>query len=118
MQVSLIATQLHLAMGVSLSCVSDLRRLYDLKLDGTEPIDFRSIMRGPLMGHCVAAKITAHDPSNQFQPSFGKIDQIQHSNHPGAHCGQANNGFKMISGILCQGLSKSRGHYGHLQHGC
>jgi acetyl/propionyl-CoA carboxylase alpha subunit len=83
--VSLVATQLHLAMGVSLSCVSDLRRLYDLKLDGTEPIDFRNTARGPLMGHCVAAKITAHDPGNLFHPSFGKIDQIQHSNHPGAH---------------------------------
>ena len=95
-QVSLIATQLHLAMGVSLSCVSDLRRLYDLKLDGTEPIDFRSIMRGPLMGHCVAAKITAHDPSNLFHPSFGKIDQIQHSNHPGALCRPANDGFEGV----------------------
>lgn len=39
--------------------------------------------RGPAVGHCIAARITAHDPGWGFEHSHGRIQEIRFSSHPG-----------------------------------
>ncbi|GBG29850.1 Acetyl-CoA carboxylase [Hondaea fermentalgiana] len=77
------AAQLQVAMGIPLNRIPDVRRFYgcdDLFAD--EPIDFdgeyadepttTSITRG----HTIAARITAENPFNGFQPTIGQISEI------------------------------------------
>ena len=82
--VSLPGTQLHVAMGIPLHNVPEVRAFYD-----ESPAGIGEIPRGPdgvnldyykphseYPRHCIAARITAENPDEGFKPTSGKIERI------------------------------------------
>ena len=75
--VSLPATQIHVAMGIPLYNVPEVRAFYDedpnaigaFNLEYYKPFDKYD-------KHVIAARITAENPDEGFKPTSGKIDRI------------------------------------------
>ena len=75
--VSLPGTQLHIAMGIPLYNVPEVRRFYDKDFDGIGEFDLKYFK--PFEDydkHVIAARITAENPDEGFKPTSGKIDRI------------------------------------------
>jgi acetyl-CoA carboxylase/biotin carboxylase 1 len=54
-------------MGVPLSRIPEIRRLYGEEPNGRTPIDFDARLATPLPGHVIACRITAENPESGFQ---------------------------------------------------
>jgi len=75
--VSLPATQLHVAMGIPLYNVPEVRSFYDADPSGIGEVNldyFKKSSEYPK--HVMAARITAENPDEGFKPTSGKIDRI------------------------------------------
>ena len=75
--VSLPATQLHVAMGIPLNNIPEVRTFYggDAKAVGDINLDyFKPSSEYPK--HVIAARITAENPDEGFKPTSGKIERI------------------------------------------
>jgi acetyl-CoA carboxylase / biotin carboxylase 1 len=74
--INLPATQLHIAMGVPLERIPDVRAFYGEAPLGAEPIDFASREPLPPRGHVIAVRITAENPAAGFKPTSGAIQEL------------------------------------------
>merc|ERR1719487_2208416 len=75
--VSLPATQIHVAMGIPLYNVPEVRTFYNQDPEGIGEFDldyFKPYSEYPK--HVMAARITAENPDEGFKPTSGKIDRI------------------------------------------
>eukprot|EP00970_Alexandrium_tamarense_P005314 scaffold858_cov193-Alexandrium_tamarense.AAC.12 len=80
---NLPATQLQVAMGIPLSNMPDIRRLYGREDPyGTDPIDFLQERYRELKEHVIAARITAENPDEGFKPTSGSIERIKFQSTP------------------------------------
>jgi acetyl-CoA carboxylase/biotin carboxylase 1 len=75
--INLPACQLQVAMGIPLSRIADIRRLYGRHPRGRDSIDFEYAERAAPPRHCIAVRITAENPEAGFQPTSGKIKELQ-----------------------------------------
>lgn len=75
--INLPACQIQVAMGIPLHRIADIRRIYGRHPRGKDTIDFDYSERIPLTGYCIATRITAENPDSSFQPTSGKIEEIQ-----------------------------------------
>lgn len=75
--INLPACQIQVAMGLPLHRIADIRRIYGRHPRGNDTIDFEYSERVPLTGYCIATRITAENPDASFQPTSGKIREIQ-----------------------------------------
>lgn len=75
--INLPSCQLQVAMGIPLSRIGDIRRLYGRHPRGRDTIDFDYAERQVVPRHCIAVRITAENPEVGFQPSSGKIRELQ-----------------------------------------
>merc|ERR1719181_2084279 len=71
-------------MGLPLSRIPDVRRLYNLAPDGADPIDFFTARYKLQPVHVCAARITAENPDDAFRPTSGKIDRVRFQSTPAA----------------------------------
>lgn len=74
---NLPSCQLQVAMGIPLHRISDIRKLYGRHPRGRDSIDFAYSERKAPPRHCIAVRITAENPEAGFQPSSGKIKELQ-----------------------------------------
>jgi len=75
--VSLPATQLHVAMGIKLFNVPEIRRFYNKDYNEIGEFDLQTFKRhSEYDKHVIAARITAENPDEGFKPTSGKIDRI------------------------------------------
>jgi acetyl-CoA carboxylase/biotin carboxylase 1 len=75
--VSMPGTQLHVAMGIPLHNIPEVREFYDEDKAGIGRINldyFKPNSAYPR--HCIAARITAENPDEGFKPTSGKIERI------------------------------------------
>lgn len=75
--INLPACQIQVAMGIQLHRIADIRRIYGRHPRGRDTIDFDFAERVPLTGYCIATRITAENPDESFQPTSGRIREIQ-----------------------------------------
>ena len=75
--VSLPATQLHVAMGIPLNNIPEVRTFYgeDAKAIGDINLDYFK-PSSEYRKHVIAARITAENPDDGFKPTSGKIESI------------------------------------------
>ena len=73
---SIPSAQLLVAMGLPLNRIPDVRILYGLQPYGTSKIDFKNAKRHLSQNHVIAARITAENPETGFQPTSGKIREL------------------------------------------
>lgn len=68
---------LNVTMGIPLGNIPDIRKFYEVPVYGIKEkkIDFNT-MRGKVHGHVVAARITAENPEEGFQPTSGNISEL------------------------------------------
>ncbi len=82
-EVNMPATQLQVAMGIPLSNMPQIRRLYGKEdLYGNEPIDFLEEEYKEIDSHVIAARITAENPDEGFKPTSGSIERIKFQSTP------------------------------------
>ena len=74
---NLPACQLQVAMGIPLHRIADIRKLYGRHLAGRDTIDFEFSERAVAPRHCIAVRVTAENPDAGFQPTSGKIKELQ-----------------------------------------
>ena len=82
--VNIPAAQLMIAMGIPLSQIKDIRKLYGLSDDCSKDIDFdfvspesQQLQKQPkARGHVVAVRITAENPDAGFKPNSGKMLEL------------------------------------------
>jgi len=75
--VSLPATQIHIAMGIPLHNVPEVRRFYGEDYNGIGEFDLDQFKKhSEYEKHVIAARITAENPDEGFKPTSGKIDRI------------------------------------------
>lgn len=74
---NLPSCQLQVAMGIPLHRISDVRKLYGRHPRGTDTIDFTYAERQAPPRHCIAVRVTAENPEAGFQPTSGKIRELQ-----------------------------------------
>lgn len=75
--VSMPGTQLHVAMGIPLYNIPEVRVFYDEDKSSIGEIDldhYKPHSKYP--NHCIAARITAENPDEGFKPTSGKIERI------------------------------------------
>jgi len=76
--VNLPATQLQVAMGIPLSNIPEIRKLYGREdMYGDSPIDFLGEDYKNIDSHVIAARITAENPDEGFKPTSGSIERIK-----------------------------------------
>jgi len=80
--VNLPAAQLHVAMGVPLHRIPDVRRLYRQEPFGDSVIDFKTTEPLPPKGHVIATRITAENPDSGFQPTSGAVRELNFRSVP------------------------------------
>lgn len=101
-EVNIPACQLQVAMGIPLHCISDIRRLYGGREEGSKsdgeatteeaagqnysnrirPIDFDTCARRPPKGHVIACRITAENPDVGFKPGGGRLGELTFRSSP------------------------------------
>lgn len=74
--------QLNVAMGIPLHRIPDVRRFYGLEPYGDSVIDFEKATPAPPVGHVIAARITAENPEEGFQPTSGSVQELTFRNSP------------------------------------
>ena len=75
--VSLPTTQIHVAMGIPLYNVPEVRAFYDKDFNGIGEFDLEVYKQHEeYPKHVMAARITAENPDEGFKPTSGKIDRI------------------------------------------
>lgn len=74
---NLPACQLQVAMGLPLHRIADIRRLYGRHPMGSDTIDFAYSERVVAPRHCIAVRVTAENPDEGFQPTSGRIQELQ-----------------------------------------
>jgi len=75
--INLPAAQILVSMGVPLHRIPDVRKFYGLEdVLGDSKIDFANMPPPKTRGHTIAARITAENPFNGFQPTSGQITEI------------------------------------------
>merc|ERR1719238_131487 len=75
--VSLPGTQLHVAMGIPLYNVPEVRAFYGKDFDGIGEFDLNEFKPNSQYDrHVIAARITAENPDEGFKPTSGKIERI------------------------------------------
>ncbi|CAH1397030.1 unnamed protein product [Nezara viridula] len=75
--VNLPASQLQVAMGISLHNIKDIRVLYGESPWGDTMIDFDQPRHKPqAWGHVIAARITSENPDEGFKPSSGTVQEL------------------------------------------
>jgi acetyl-CoA carboxylase/biotin carboxylase 1 len=75
--VSLPGTQLHIAMGIPLYNVPEVRAFYGKDFDGIGEFDLNEFKPNSQYDrHVIAARITAENPDEGFKPTSGKIERI------------------------------------------
>lgn len=77
LNINLPACQLQVAMGLPLCRIADIRRLYGRHPRGKDTIDFDFAERSVPARHCIAVRVTAENPEASFQPTSGKITELQ-----------------------------------------
>jgi len=82
--VNLPATQMQVAMGISLINIPEIRRMYgkDDPYAIGDPIDFFVDEYVPIDSHVIAARITAENPDEGFKPTSGSIERIKFQSTP------------------------------------
>lgn len=75
--INLPACQLQVSMGIPLHRIGDIRRIYGRHELGKDTIDFEYSERIPMERHCIAVRVTAENPESGFQPTSGKIHELQ-----------------------------------------
>eukprot|EP00741_Cyanophora_paradoxa_P025194 tig00000350_g24319.t1 len=80
--VNLPAAQLNVAMGIRLDRIPAIRRLYGEDPYGEAAIDFDKKQRVGPKGHVIAARITAENPDEGFQPTSGQIQELNFRSTP------------------------------------
>lgn len=83
--VNLPATQLNIAMGIRLTRIPDIRRLYGVDrkdLFSDIPVDLNLANRRNTIGHCIAARITGENPDEGFKPTSGGIRELTFRSTP------------------------------------
>jgi len=85
-KVNIPAAQLQVAMGIPMSNIPDIRKLYG-KNKFEEPsvdtkIDFETTPRLPPYGHCIAVRITAENAEAGFKPTSGGIQELNFRSTP------------------------------------
>ncbi|CAE7727590.1 accA, partial [Symbiodinium sp. KB8] len=80
--VNLPAAQLHVAMGIPLHRIPDIRRLYGCAPTGDSTIDFATAQQCLPGGHVIAARITAENPDSGFQPTSGAVEELNFRSIP------------------------------------
>lgn len=80
--VNLPATQLQVAMGIPLSRMPEIRKLYGKAIDGTDEISFMEEEYALPEKHVIAARITAENPDEGFKPTSGTIDRVNFQSSP------------------------------------
>jgi acetyl-CoA carboxylase/biotin carboxylase 1 len=74
--VNIPACQLNVAMGIPLDRIPDIRVFCNEKPYGTSKINFDKVKRRDPLGHVIAVRITAENTSKGFQPTSGKITEL------------------------------------------
>lgn len=74
--VNLPAAQFHIAMGIPLHRIPEIRRLYRKNMLLQSRIDFKNTPRITQAGHVIACRITAENPDLNFQPTSGIIHNL------------------------------------------
>jgi len=75
--VSLPATQVHIAMGIKLYNIPEVRRFYGEDYNAIGEFDLQQFKKhSQYEKHVIAARITAENPDEGFKPTSGKIDRI------------------------------------------
>ena len=80
--VNLPAAQFQVAMGIPLSRIPDVRRLYGHSAFGTSKIDFSKEKQQLPGGHVIASRITAENPDSGFQPTSGAVTEVNFRSTP------------------------------------
>ncbi len=80
--VNLPAAQLHVAMGIPLHRIPDVRRLYGQSPFSDSAIDFKATEPLPPKGHVIATRITAENPDSGFQPTSGAVRELNFRSVP------------------------------------
>ena len=75
--INLPACQLQVAMGLPLYRIADIRKLYGRHPRGSDTIDFEYSERTCPPRHCIAVRVTAENPEAGFQPTSGRIKELQ-----------------------------------------
>jgi len=73
--INLPVCQLLVGMGIPLSRIPCVRKLYGKDQFGKSEIEFTEYRPKP-SGHVIAARITSEDPDRRFQPSNGTVQEI------------------------------------------
>ena len=75
--VSLPGTQLHIAMGIPLYNVPEVRAFYGKDFDGIGEFDLNEFKPNSQYDrHVIAARITAENPDEGFKPTSGKVERV------------------------------------------
>lgn len=74
--VNLPAAQLQVAMGIPLSNIRGVRKMYGESPDDDSVIDFDTREAHTLPTHVIACRITAENPDSSFQPTSGVIQEL------------------------------------------
>ena len=76
--INMPATQLQVAMGITLYNIPEIRRFYGRSdIYGTDKIDFMEEEYKAIDTHVIAARITAENPDEGFKPTSGTIERIK-----------------------------------------
>eukprot|EP01083_Nonionella_stella_P020289 56238_1 len=71
------------AMGIPLYAIKDIRRLYNMKdINASNAFDLSNTKRMQPIRHCVACRVTAENPSNNFSPTSGLITELNFRSLP------------------------------------
>ena len=82
--VSLPATQIHIALGIPLYNVPEVRAFYGKDFDGIGEFDLNEFKPNSQYDrHVIAARITAENPDEGFKPTSGKIERINRADSEG-----------------------------------
>lgn len=81
--VNMPATQLQVGMGLPLSNLPEIRRLYGLPRDDLSlSLDLYEPYELPKNRHVLAARITAENPDEGFKPTSGRIERVAFQSTP------------------------------------
>ena len=81
--VNLPACQLMIAMGIPLTSMPDIRRLYNQPpATPRHPFDLAGTTRRPPDGHVVAVRLTSEDAVDGFKPTCGLVAELNFRSTP------------------------------------
>eukprot|EP01087_Luapelamoeba_hula_P008660 TRINITY_DN2184_c0_g1_i2.p1 TRINITY_DN2184_c0_g1~~TRINITY_DN2184_c0_g1_i2.p1 ORF type:complete len:1896 (+),score=263.11 TRINITY_DN2184_c0_g1_i2:359-6046(+) len=81
-KVNIPVAQLHIAMGIPLYRIPDVRAFYGEQRYEDSPIEFHNRKPVKPHGHVIAARITAENPDQGFKPTSGGIQALNFHSSP------------------------------------